>query len=197
MDANAKNMKTLELADQVRRFEIDLFWRRSVFFWGFTAIALGGYAAAIKAERPGLQFGAGCFGLICGVAWTLVNRGSKYWQENWETKVHQAAQNAALPVELFPEREQPLPRGESWGWRAKHFSVSGVAIAFSDFTILVWTGLILAGTSLPNVLSRCIKEAVILIVTAAAAAAILIFSSRSGRLNELRRWLLGDRSPPQ
>jgi len=25
-----------------------------------------------------------CFGFVCSVAWSLVNRGSKYWQENWE-----------------------------------------------------------------------------------------------------------------
>ena len=37
MDANERNMKTLELADRVRRFEIGLFWTRSLFFWGFTA----------------------------------------------------------------------------------------------------------------------------------------------------------------
>lgn len=25
--------------------------------------------------------------MVCSAAWTLLNRGSKYWQENWETKV--------------------------------------------------------------------------------------------------------------
>ena len=28
-----------------------------------------------------------CVGLIFSLAWFLTNRGSKYWQENWENHV--------------------------------------------------------------------------------------------------------------
>lgn len=150
MDANDKSMKTLELADKVRRFEISLFWTRSLFFWGFTTTALAGYGAAVHAGSPGLQFGAGCFGLVCSVAWTLVNRGSKYWQVVWEDKVKRAQEDAALPVELFSPKIGEPSVDETWIWDAKHFSVSGLAIAFSDFTVLVWLGLILKATSLTS-----------------------------------------------
>jgi hypothetical protein len=188
--SDEKNLKTLEIADQVRRFEISLFWTRSLFFWGFSTTALVAYGAAFKAKATDLQFGAGCVGLVCAVAWTLVNRGSKYWQENWERKADQAQSKLELSVELFaPPERQPEIR-EGWLWRAKHFSVSGATIAFSDFTILVWLGLMLAATPLPTFFPGCLKDIGIFIVTLVFASAILIFSSRSGRLNRLRLWLL-------
>lgn len=185
-----KNLKTLEIADQVRRFEISLFWTRSLFFWGFSTTALTAYGAAFSAKATDLQFGAGCVGLICAIAWTLVNRGSKYWQENWERKADQAQSRIGLSVELFPPPERQPRLVEGWFWRAKHFSVSGVAIAFSDFTVLVWIGLILAATPLPTIFPGYLKVIGISIVTVLFAVAILIFSSRSGRLNTLRQWLL-------
>jgi hypothetical protein len=187
-----KKLKTLEIADEVRRFEIGLFWTRSLFFWGFSATALAAYGGALHAKATGFQFGAGCVGLVCATAWTLVNRGSKYWQENWERKADLAQVPIQLSVELFaaPER-QPAIR-EGWLWRAKHFSVSGATIAFSDFTVLVWLGLILAATPLRVCIPLWAKEAGIFIVTFAFVVAILVFSSRSGRLDGLRRRLLGE-----
>jgi hypothetical protein len=87
-----------------------------------------------------------------------VNRGSKYWQENWERKADRAQERIHLSVELFapPERQPVIDEG--WLWRARHFSVSGAAIAFSDFTILVWIGLIYAATPLPTFLSLCVNR---------------------------------------
>jgi len=165
MDADDKKMKTLELADRVRRFEIGLFWTRSLFFWGFTATALAGYGAAFHAKRPGLQFGAACFGLACGMAWTLVNRGSKYWQLVWETKVKAAQEDAALTLELFsPKNGEPMVP-ETWVWGAKHLSVSGIAIAFSDFSVLVWLGLILEATSILSWVPLGFAELMALLVT--------------------------------
>jgi hypothetical protein len=190
MDANDKGMKTLELADGVRRFEISLFWTRSLFFWGFTTTALASYGAAVHAGSHGLQFGAGCFGLACSVAWTLVNRGSKYWQAVWEDKVKRAQDNAALPVELFSPRDGEPRVEETWIWNAKHFSVSGLAIAFSDFTVLVWLGLILEATSLTSCVPRWLGELAVFIVTLTYVIAVAIFCSRCGWLFRLRALLM-------
>src|SRR5580693_1418074 len=88
----------LKYAADVRKFEIDLFWKRSTFFWAFSTTAIGAYGFAH--DHRGLQFAAGCFGLVCAVIWTLVNRGSKYWQEIWEKKV-EAVRRGALQLDLF------------------------------------------------------------------------------------------------
>ncbi len=37
-------VKILEMAVDVRKFEIGLFWQRSLFFWGFIAATFLAYA---------------------------------------------------------------------------------------------------------------------------------------------------------
>jgi hypothetical protein len=40
----------------VRKFEIDLFWKRSLFFWTFIGAALVAYAALMKEREDELSF---------------------------------------------------------------------------------------------------------------------------------------------
>ncbi len=80
-----KNEKSFDVAVKIRNFEIGLFWKRSIFFWGFISVAFVGYAALRTANRD-LGLVVACFGMVCSFSWTLVNRGSKYWQESWEKK---------------------------------------------------------------------------------------------------------------
>jgi hypothetical protein len=74
--------KRYDVSLQTRNFEIELFWKRTIFFWGFIAAAFGGYAALRNSESD-LAIVVACFGAVCSLAWALVNRGSKYWQETW------------------------------------------------------------------------------------------------------------------
>ena len=80
--------KYFDVAADVRKFEIGLFWQRSLFFWGFIGAAFIAYAALGRKDNsdPLAQLAVACFGFVCSTAWTLQNRGSKYWQEAWETK---------------------------------------------------------------------------------------------------------------
>jgi hypothetical protein len=66
--------KSFEVSVDTRKFEIDLFWKRSFFFWGFISAAFVGYAALRPSE---LRIVMACFGMVCSCAWSLVNRGSK------------------------------------------------------------------------------------------------------------------------
>jgi hypothetical protein len=138
-------------ATDTRKFEIDLFWKRSLFFWGFIAAAFGGYVLAAK--TPMLDLAIACFGLVCSVVWTLGNRGSKYWQEAWEAKVERIEDalpqfiilanrvhqpRDPLPIQpLFRTREPPDTRKGPW-LRGRQLSVSKLTIALSDFTSLMW-----------------------------------------------------------
>ena len=87
-----KSSKLLEIALDARQFELDLFWRRALFFWGFIASAFIGFASTYP-NQPIAALTISCFGFICSLAWTLVNRGSKYWYENWEIKVKKVGGN--------------------------------------------------------------------------------------------------------
>jgi hypothetical protein len=114
MTEDEKQLKRFEIAIQIRNFEIELFWKRALFFWGFISSAFIGYAALHKSS-PDLGLTIACFGMVCSFAWTLLNRGSKFWQESWEAKV---------------EREESSAVGEF------------LAIALSDYVFLLWFSLV-------------------------------------------------------
>ncbi|WED29022.1 hypothetical protein L3V77_24120 [Vibrio sp. DW001] len=136
------HFEAYKIAIATRNFEIDLYWKRSLFFWGFIATAGLGYGALMSADtpRPNLAIVVACFGLICSLCWSLVNRGSKYWQEHWESMVTELEVKANVG-ELFRAKDT-LQHKTCW-LNSRKFSVSKTAIALSDFTIFVWIGLIL------------------------------------------------------
>jgi hypothetical protein len=140
----------LKYASEIRKFEIERFWGRSIFFWGFIAAAFVAYVAVYKSGGPGtegqLPFFIACFGLVSSVAWTLQNRGSKYWQEAWEQKV-ESVESDVLGTNLFSNQE-PLQKKNIWG--AARFSVSRLTIALSDFTVLAWVVLAARVTHVTN-----------------------------------------------
>src|SRR5262249_38536106 len=90
----------LKYASEIRKFEIERFLQRSLFFWGFIGASLVAYGATYSHRLDLLPLIIACFGLLCSVAWTLQNRGSKYWQEAWEQKV-QTVERDVLGVPLF------------------------------------------------------------------------------------------------
>jgi hypothetical protein len=132
--------KRFDVAVQVRNFEIELFWKRSVFFWGFISSAFVGYAALRKAN-PDLGLVVACFGMVCSCAWSLLNRGSKYWQESWEAKVEKAEPGV---TGRFFVLEEPAQIHKGWWLRARQYSVSRLAIALSDYVSLLWFALVTA-----------------------------------------------------
>ncbi len=133
--------KKYDVALATRNFEIELFWKRSLFFWGFIASSFVGYATIVK-DKPPLAVAIVCFGFVCSVAWSLVNRGSKYWQENWEKIVVGIEDD--VTGSLFKERgEQKFKeieeqKNKGFWLVARKFSVSKVTIALSDFTVIIW-----------------------------------------------------------
>ena len=85
-----KLMKALEHALDIRKFEIEMYWKRAAYFWALIAAAFAGYFAVIGSKIPNQEFMAyiiSCIGFLFTFAWFQVNRGSKHWQENWENHV--------------------------------------------------------------------------------------------------------------
>ncbi len=171
--------RILHYAADVRKFEIERFWQRSLFFWGFIGAAFIAYANLYEKKEELLPLLIACFGVVCSVAWTLQNRGSKYWQEAWEQKV-ETVEFTVLGARLFSHIE-PVQRN-GW-WRARRYSVSRLAIALSDFTALIW--LCLLGGAFPSYgsPSLCLGHTIVLsmplgtllAVMACSATAIYVF----------------------
>jgi len=77
-------------AQENRRFEIELYWKRAAYFWTFIGATFAGYFAVqttSASNRGDLSVVLACLGVVFSFGWFSVNRGSKKWQENWEKHV--------------------------------------------------------------------------------------------------------------
>lgn len=125
------------------QFELEQFWKRSLFFWGFIGAAFVAFAAS--ESRPSLQAAIASFGFICSVVWTLVNRGSKFWYEDWESKLIIAEE--AVTGSLYGTPGTEMKVTDKWYsveglrkrlWKGRRYSPSKLAIALSDFVAILW-----------------------------------------------------------
>jgi len=121
------------IALDTRKFEIDLFWRRSNLFWLFNAAIFVGYYTVQNNEI--LKLFLSHLGLIASLCWFVVNKGSKYWQENWEQKVNNFEKNTGIHNDLFSHKMPQMKKGI---WEGEKFSVSKVTIYFSCYLTFIW-----------------------------------------------------------
>lgn len=92
-----KREQALSRAWRVRDFEIELYWKRSLYFWGFQVAFLAGAGVSIsllngaarELEPFFLVFGfiLSLLGCISATLWAALERGSKDWQDNWERQI--------------------------------------------------------------------------------------------------------------
>lgn len=145
-ETKCKCEKALERAEQVRQFEIELYWKRSAYFWTFIALAFAGYGA-IQVHGPrnlkGLDFLLANVGFVASVAWFLVNRGSKYWQEQWETKVDKFEDCVTGPlykliITRCNEKSSRWQRLAQWATGPRKYSASRLNQMGSLYVSIVW-----------------------------------------------------------
>ncbi len=87
---SGKEEKALMQALDIRKFEIELYWKRATYFWTFIAATMAGFIAIQASDassKTDLSVILACLGAVFSFGWVCVNRGSKYWQENWEKHV--------------------------------------------------------------------------------------------------------------
>lgn len=91
-----------------RKNEIELYWKRAQYFWGFLATILGGYLFAFRSIAssskpsnildPIVLFVIAFVGFLFSLGWLLSNRGSAFWQENWEYHVRELEKEIYGPL---------------------------------------------------------------------------------------------------
>jgi len=72
---------------EIRKFEIELYWKRATYFWALQLIAFTALGFVLKdgqVKARGLLLVAEAIGVITAFAGYLTACGSKFWQENWE-----------------------------------------------------------------------------------------------------------------
>ena len=103
--------EALTHALESRRFEIELYWRRVAYFWTLIAASLAAFFLLMSADKPRQDpiVIVGCIGVTLSLAWYLANRGSKYWQENWERHIdvleealHRNLFKTTISPDLYP-----------------------------------------------------------------------------------------------
>ena len=123
---SSKNAAAYKVAEDVRKFEIDKYWQRTLYFWGIITAIYVAYFNILKEYRasslcqnqshgslPLLVFSA--LGLFFCFSWLLSSIGSKHWQKNWEHHIDMLEDEITGP--LFKVYKQ-----------AASYSVSGINI---------------------------------------------------------------------
>lgn len=148
-----KLKQALKTAHDIRKFEIEMYWKRSAYLWTLQAAAFAGIAvlfASYTPYDPSCSFvrsalklctndlvpfiGMGAvwaFGLVTAFAWVLVLEGAKYWQNNWERHVDM----------LEDEVTGALYRTYLVKDNKAIFSVSKVNLFMAWSTLVIWIAL--------------------------------------------------------
>ncbi|SMG60682.1 RipA family octameric membrane protein [Cedecea sp. NFIX57] len=83
--------EAFEKASDIRKFEIELYWKRTSYFWTLISVAFAGYFAVIGSLKEPYQFLCSwiiaSIGFVFTISWLFANRGSKHWLENWENHI--------------------------------------------------------------------------------------------------------------
>jgi hypothetical protein len=138
----------LNRAHELRKFEIENYWKRATYFWSFQAIAFVVLGFFLKdGEFPQsmqiLQLPAS-IGAISGYVGYLSAKGSKFWQENWESH-----------VDMLEEKIEGRLTQTIWSDGKKSHSVSGLNQSFMGIITLSWIGVMaFASGGIPD----CITE---------------------------------------
>ncbi len=138
----ANNKKMLQAAYKKawenRNYEIDKFWSRALYFWGFIAATFVAYTAILTADEikkneiMDMHFDIYvlALGVIFSLAWLLVIKGSKRWQENWEKHIDKLENLVSGPLykTIFYEGK-------------RYYSVSKLNEMMAFTVLFVWIGL--------------------------------------------------------
>lgn len=174
-----KCSRALREALDIRKFEIELYWKRTGFFWAFITII---YTALftifckyvdcpVKYSFlvPVISTFAG-LGFFFSVAWHMVNKGSKFWQKNWEENVSLLERDVIGP--LYDVFLDPRTAGSRWN-PTKEFDFSVTKINMWASTLISLLSLCLCG----GLIYFLINNSANIFLSLVPAIIIVIFTS--------------------
>jgi len=134
----------------IRKFEIELYWKRATYNWAFVAAIIVGYFAissSLAANKDSvdllkLQYLLNCLGLVFSIAWYFVNRGSKYWQNNWERHLDLLEDKVYGPLYKMNAKKSFFRKRFFHLLGAFPFSPTKINHLLGLFMIFVWLALI-------------------------------------------------------
>ena len=136
----SEELERYKIAIETRNFEIQLFWHRSLFFAAFVSAIFVGYSTITANDFTKVILAT--LGFLITLAWSLANRGSKYWYESWESKINDLEENSQQPL-FLPWKS---PQEKFFLYRSRLFSVSKIAIYVTDLIFLSWLSIFIKET---------------------------------------------------
>jgi hypothetical protein len=173
--------RALEYALDIRKFEIELYWKRATYFWTLLGASFAAYflLASAKPSQSAAVFLVSCIGLILSVGWYLVNRGSKYWQTNWERHVDSLEDEFIGPLYKTTIAIEQFRLFHFWD--GYPYSVSKINQLISLYIVFVWVGNVISSFPdhpLPSYIVNVSPW--VLGFTTAVFLVLLLFIGRSG-----------------
>ncbi|WP_414147854.1 hypothetical protein ACMGGR_21710 [Erwinia sp. BNK-24-b] len=143
-----KREKALACALEIRKFEIELYWKRATYFWTFIGASFVAFIALQSSSIPQgdskqeLTIMIVCLGSVFSFAWSCVNKGSKFWQQNWEKHVDMLEDDIVGPLYKVVANSH-LSKNESYATellllKSRPYSVSKINQLISYFVFLIW-----------------------------------------------------------
>ena len=97
-----KISKAYNVAWSAKNFEIENYWKRATYFWAFQVASFAAYFGVFNSnfykDNSEVLYCVICIGFITSLAWSLINKGSKSWQRNWENHVDMLEDQVTGPL---------------------------------------------------------------------------------------------------
>ncbi|MEH7502948.1 hypothetical protein V7152_13220 [Neobacillus drentensis] len=128
----------------IRKFEIDMYWKRATYFWTIIGVIFAGFFLLMKddtiTKHPTLITLLSCIGFIFSLSWFMVNRGSKFWQNNWERHVDLLEDSVTGPLYKTVIHNKNIKLTSFH--KEYNYSVSKINQLLSLYVTLIWFGMI-------------------------------------------------------
>ncbi|MDE7292634.1 MAG: hypothetical protein K2N58_11400 [Treponemataceae bacterium] len=192
-DDSDRRYKAFNLAHDIRKFEIELFWKRGTYFWAFILAAFTGHFAAVNflLKGKGVSLDSLCgltmlsmvalcvtsfFCFFFSFAWVLMNKGSKYWQKNWEAHIDEMEGEFSgnLYETILNSKDQSFQKNP-FTLEAYDYSVTKITMMTSIVLTIAAAGLFLFNaTVLLFHGSECFKHLLSIVFVKYLAAVVLV-----------------------
>lgn len=149
----------LKNAIENRKIELDLYWRRAAYFWVFIGLTWGAVGKIVFDMKFGdpvrnfnlvqsfILFGVVCIGFCLSLSWYFMNRGSKFWIENWEHQIYQLEGSIIGPsyaTNISKVRSERSFHVFPYLLGPARYSVSKINLLISLFNMILWFSIMLA-----------------------------------------------------
>jgi hypothetical protein len=153
--------KALDVAIKHRDFEISHYWKRAAYFWAFITLTASGYFFLLEnafdvnidcdavdakfacAMQYAFLYAISIAGIVLSFAWYFVNKGSKFWQDNWEMIIYKLENEIPSKLHQIYYDSEKNSHG-CFLLRPKRYSVSKINLILSLFSVVFWIAVYVA-----------------------------------------------------